>query len=321
MEKAQELFEAAVQAEEAGDSDRAIRLYQESSLLAPTVPHPKVRLAILLLQGGKWDHAIRVGRQLIKRWPRVQIAYCVTAQSYARLGRWLMAERFYRKALAIEEDPNLLVLYGFVLSQLERNDEAAECLRKALETDPDNEEAHYNLGRIYKITGKPDIAEKHLKQAIQINPKYTWPYAELGQLLSAPKKGRTKEAIPLLRKAIKYNPDDGWSIAYLANALWTVRKLKAADEQYRRLMKLWPDEPLPYCLYGDFLASERNEGSTAEWYLRKAVEIDPEAEDPNYYLGKHLLYWDRDEEARKFLTKAARLGHAKARELLQLSFS
>jgi hypothetical protein len=30
-------------------------------------------------------------------------------------------------------------------------------------------------------------------------------------------------------------------MAYLANALWKLRKLKAAEEQHRRLIELWPN--------------------------------------------------------------------------------
>ena len=63
MEKAQEVFETAIQAEEAGG----------------------------------WNEAIRVGRQITKRQPRAHQAYSVIARGYAELGRWKMAERFYRR--------------------------------------------------------------------------------------------------------------------------------------------------------------------------------------------------------------------------------
>ena len=314
MEKAQALFEAAIQAEEAGDSDKACRLYEQASLLAPTFPHPGVRLAFLLKKERKWNQAIRVARQLIKRWPRLQPAYVVIAHSYSQLGRWERAERFYRQALTINEHPNILLFHGVALSQLDQNDEAEQCLCKALKLDPDNEETHYNLGRVYRIKGQFDTAEKHLKRAIEINPKYGFPYAELGELLA---NDRPKEAISVLRKAINYDPNDGWSMAYLADALSRSGKLKAADEQYRRLLELWPNESLPYRSYGDFLAYHRKDRATAEWYLRKAVEIEPRDQWNNYFLGKHLIYWDRNEEARRFLTKAARLGHSKARELIR----
>jgi len=315
MEKAQEIFEAAVQAEEAGDSDTAIRLYEQSSLLAPQHPLPLLRLAILLFKLSKWKQAIRVGRQVTKRQPRAD-PYCVIARSYAELGRWKMAERFYRQSLAIKQKPWTWVLLGWALDRLGRHDEAEECLRKALKVDPDYDEAHYNLGYIYRGKGKFALAEKHLRRAIEIDPKYALAYGELGALLAG-QKNRTKEGVSCLRNALDHDPNDGWSIAYLANALWKLRKLKAAEEQYRRLIELWPNHSLSYWCYGDFLAIERNDSSTAEWYLRKAVEVEPKGEITNYYLGKHLLYWDREEEAKRFLTNAARLGHAKARELLQ----
>jgi len=106
-------------------------------------------------------------------------------------------------------------------------------------------------------------------------------------------------------------------MAYLANALAKLRKVKAAEQQYRRLLKLWPNNSLSYWTYGDFLAYETQGGSTAEWYLRKATEIEPKNQWANYHFGKHLLYMDRKDEAKIFLTKAARAGDSRARELLQ----
>ena len=315
-EKLRELFEAAVRAEEAGDSNRAIRLYEQSSLLAPQHPLPLIRLAILLYDLGKWKEAIRVGRQATKRQPRADVAYCVIARSYAELGRWKMAERFYRHKLAIKQYPWTWLLLGSVLDRQGRHDEAEECLRKALEVDPDYDEAHYNLGYNYRKEGKFALAEKHFRRAIEIDPKYALACAALGELLAG-QKDRTREAVGYLKTAVDQNPDDGFSRAYLASALWELRKLRAAERQYRRLLELWPNSAMPYWCYGDFLACESDDNSTAEWYLRKAVEIEPRDEITNYYLGKHLLYWDQKEEAKRFLTNAARLGHAKARELLQ----
>jgi len=316
MEKAQEVFEAAVQAEEAGDSDTAIRLYEQSSVLAPHHPLPLLRLALLLSKLGNWKHAIRVGRQVTKRQPQSAGAYGVIAQSYGELGRWKMAERFYRQSLAIKQQPWTWLLLGEALDRQGRRDEAEECLRKTLKVDPDYEEAHYNLGYNYRKQRKFALAEKHLRRAIEIDPKYALAFAELGALLAG-QKNRTKEAVRYLRKAVELNPDDGWSMAYLANALSKLRKLKAAEEQYRRLLELWPNNSLSYWTYGDFLAYETKGSSTALWYLRKATEIEPKNQWANYHFGKHLLYCDQKDEAKRFLTKAARSGHSKARELLQ----
>ena len=55
MKKAQDVFETAMQAEEAGDSDQALRLYEQASLIDPTAPHSRIRLASLLYDVGKWN--------------------------------------------------------------------------------------------------------------------------------------------------------------------------------------------------------------------------------------------------------------------------
>ncbi|HEU4507716.1 MAG TPA: tetratricopeptide repeat protein [Pyrinomonadaceae bacterium] len=311
-----DVFEAAIQAEKARNFDEALRLYERASLIDPAAPHPRLRLASLLHDTGKWKESIRVARQLTKRWPTFSFSYVVIARSYAELGRWKLAERFYRQSLALKQEPWVWVLLAKALDRQGRHDEAEECLRKALKVDPDYDEAHYNLGYIYRAKGKLALAEKHLRRAIEIDPNYGLAYAELGQLLMG-QNGKTNEAVSCLRKALHHNPDDGWSRAYLANALWRLRKLKAAEEQYRRLMEIWPNHSLPYWTYGYFLAAERKDNSTAERYLRRAVEIEPNGAQTHYHLGKHLLLTDRVEEAKRFITKAARLGDSRARELLQ----
>ena len=320
LEKAQKVFEAAILAEEAGDSDTAIRLYKQASRLVPNHPLPLMRWAVLLSELGKWKQAILVAREVTKRHPQFADAYTMIARSYAELGRWKIAERFYRQSLAIEQKPWAWLLLGSTLDRLGRHDEAEECLHQALEVDPDYDEAHYNIGYNYRKDGNFALAEKHLRRAIEIDPQYVLAYAELGALLAG-QKDREKEAVDYLKRAIDHDPDDGWSRAYLANALWKLRKLVAAEAQFRSLIELWPNEALPYWSYGDFLACEREDRSTAEWYLRKAVEIEPKDDAGNYYLGKHLLNWDREAEAKKFLTNAARLGHARARKLLQQAFA
>lgn len=316
METAQEVFEAAVKAEEAGDSERAIRLYEESSRIDPKATLPLLRLARLLCDEGEYKQAIHVGLQARKLRPRSHFAHYLIANSYGRLGRWTMAERYFRKVVALKRTPETLLFLGHALSYLERNDEAEECFRESLKLDPGNDETHVNLGHIHKVKGELALAEKHFKRAIELDKTNALAYANLGELLGGDKT-RLKEALSVLKRAVDLSPDDGWSRARLANVLWRLKKLKRAEEQFRRLLELWPNEGVSYWCYGDFLGCEGYDDSTTEWYLRKGVEIEPKSEFTNYYLGKHLFYWDRKEEAKRFLTKAARLGHAKARELLQ----
>jgi tetratricopeptide (TPR) repeat protein len=317
-DKAQVVFEAALAAEEAGHSAKALRLYEQASVIDPDASHVRVRWASLLNDKGRWKDAIRVTRQLIKKRPRLSLAHRLIGRSYDELGRLAMAERAYKQSLAIKQCPITWVLLASVLGRRKRNEEAEECLRQALKVDPDYEEAHYNLGYIYRLKGKLKLAEKHLRRAIEIDRQYSLAYAELGQLLAGSgRNDRTRESVTLLRKAVGDDPTDGWSRAYLANGLWTLGRLKAAEEQYCKLMELWPDRSVSYWCYGDFLAYKGKDISLAESYLRKALELDPRDEVNNYHLGKHLLFWGRPTEAKQYLRKAARLGHSKAQQQLR----
>ena len=85
----------------------------------------------------------------------------------------------------------------------------------------------------------------------------------------------------------------------------------------RKVIELWPNNSLSYTCYGDFLAYVGKDISTAEWYLRKAIEIDPSDAMTNYNLGNRLAIWGRDKEAKRFLKKAARQGHFRAQERLR----
>ena len=61
--------------------------------------------------------------------------------------------------------------------------------------------------------------------------------------------------------------------------------------------------------------------SLAENNLRKAIELEPNEPEANYWLGKSLFRWDRKPEALKYLKKAVRLGHKKAAALVAETYS
>ncbi|MEW6207790.1 MAG: tetratricopeptide repeat protein [Acidobacteriota bacterium] len=315
-EKAQALLDAAIEAEEAGQTKKALRLYHRAATIYGNPNIPLFRLASLLYDEGEWQEALKAARQVIKGWPDSDITYSLIGECYIEQGQLRRAERAFRQSLAIKANPGTWVFLSYVLMRLDRDDESMDCLRAALKLDPNYEEAHYNLGYEYRLRKKYARAEKHLRRAIEIDPRYALAYAELGCVLLH-NKNKTKDASRLLRKSVRLDPNNRWSRAYLGNALWRLRRLKAADEQYRKLIEIWPDNSLSYWCYGGFLACESDDTSLAESYLRKAVELDPKDPAANYELGKNLLYWERKDEAIKYLKKAARLGHDKAKKLLQ----
>src|SRR5690349_15148008 len=183
-DKAQKLFETAMQAEDAGDLKKALRLYQKVADIDNRSPIIKLAIASVLFHLGKWQDAIKVARKIPKNWHSSSHVYALIARSYQELGHLLRAERAYRQSLAKEPRPGTWVLLGHVLMRLDRDDESIACLQNALKLDPNYEEAHYNLGLEYNLFGQYARAEKHFRRAIEIDPKYSIAYAELGFILA-----------------------------------------------------------------------------------------------------------------------------------------
>jgi tetratricopeptide (TPR) repeat protein len=78
--------------------------------------------------------------------------------------------------------PGLLTLRGSVLPYLGDNQGAIEALTKALVQNPDDFEAHLNLGSVLHTERKLEEAEKHLQRALTLQPDSTLARYEMARL-------------------------------------------------------------------------------------------------------------------------------------------
>lgn len=233
-----------------------------------------------------------------------------------KLSRPKLAERAFRKAIKKKPSADAYIFLGSSLCRQGRFREQKACYQVALRLEPNNEEAHYNLGVRYRVERQYKKAEKHLRQAIAIDKKYALAYAELGWVLVH--KGLYPQARNSLRRSVTFDPDNYWTRLYLANANWHLHRLKEAEEQQRAALRINPSDSDAHAFLGDFLSSEQR--GNGEYYLKKAVSLDPNNKLALYYMGKHYYRNYCDEKARYYLKKAARKGHKTAKKLLiQLS--
>ena len=80
-----------------------------------------------------------------------------------------------------------------------------EELKQTIRINPDDADAHANLGAAYEIAGKSYKAIKSYKRAIRINPDNAEAHFNLG--LAYGELGRYEEAIESYKQAIKIDPD------------------------------------------------------------------------------------------------------------------
>ena len=83
--------------------------------------------------------------------------YCTRRAGY------IAAERVYREGLR-HAGPNATLFYnlGILLEDLDRIAPAIEAYQHAVAVDPGLADGHYNLARLFEMTGKPQHAIRHL---------------------------------------------------------------------------------------------------------------------------------------------------------------
>lgn len=139
----QELFIAAVQAEEAGDKQRAVSLYEQMLVLNPDYAPGYINLGTI------YFHLRQFGR----------------------------AEELYR--IATMKDPGYVLAYfdlGNVLDELERPDESIAAYLRAVELAPRYADAHYNLALAFERKGERRAALQHWQAYARLDR--TGPWAE-----------------------------------------------------------------------------------------------------------------------------------------------
>ncbi|MEG4939279.1 tetratricopeptide repeat protein [Microcoleus sp. F4-D5] len=130
---------------------------------------------------------------------------------------------------------------------------------------------YHNLGNYLQESGRFDEAVAAYKQAIELNPDFSWSYHCLGDVLL--KLEKWQEAVAAYKKAVELNPDFSWSYHNLGDALLKLRRWEEAAAAYRCEIALNSDFAWSFCNLGDALTKLKQWDEAIVTYL-KAVEID-----------------------------------------------
>jgi len=104
------------------------------------------------------------------------------------------------------------------LSQWE---DAARFLRRSIELKPDEDEPHYYLGLLWRMTGRMAEAKSEFRATIQSNPNHYKAHGNLGIILL--NEGSLADAELHLQSAVHINPDD----VIARDGLTAVERLRA----------------------------------------------------------------------------------------------
>jgi tetratricopeptide (TPR) repeat protein len=101
-------------------------------------------------------------RRIIERDPQHLESYINFGRLLHEARAWKSAERLYRKAIAAcEACSTLFFNLAVLLEDLDRRDEALAAYQQALQCDPDHEDSHHNLARLFEASGRMQHAIRH----------------------------------------------------------------------------------------------------------------------------------------------------------------
>jgi tetratricopeptide (TPR) repeat protein len=209
------------------------------AVVQPVSDHPNLPAARRLRDAGRFDEAIEMLHQAVRRNPN---------------------------------DPVIYSDLGALCLTTNRVESAVDCFEKAIGLNPNFATAHYNLGAALERQGRQQQATATLRRAIALLPTLGEAHSRLGNLLQA--AGEREEANKCFRRAAGLLTGPGERDLEDAKLLLAEGRPSEAEPRLRRVLALDPANSLAPAMLGDLLGeSGRFEEAIA--LLRKATEIDP----------------------------------------------
>jgi len=132
---------------------------------------------------------------------------------------------------------HILTNTGSALSALGRYEEAIIAYQQAINVNPKFAYPYNGLGNVLYDLGRYEEAIEKYQQAIRIDPKFADPFNGLGNVLSA--LGRNKEAIKKYQQAIRIDPKYAEPYNGLGNVLSDLGRKEEAIKAFQTFIKLF----------------------------------------------------------------------------------
>jgi len=166
--------------------------------------------------------------------------------------------------------------------QLGRYQEALTFYERSLENNPNNAEAHNNMGIILSILGAHEAAVEQFNEAKNINPELPQVYNNLGNAHES--LGQLHEAIKDYEMAISVQTNYTDSYYNLARVYTEMREFEKAESTLNKLLQLDPNNAYACYGMGNMYAKKRDFDKAITWF-EKAIKLKPNYAEAHYKLG------------------------------------
>lgn len=243
----------------------------------------RLRAAFLMRRGGRGNlkQAVELFERAIGIDPNYAAAYAQLSIAYANISSSgsgdpkelrLKQEAAVRKA--IELDPNLEDAhnaFGIYLVYTFQFAEAEKEYKRALEINQNFAGAHANYARILSITNRHDLAIAETQRAIDIDPLRPEVHSVLPEILVYAR--RYDEAIEAAKRAIEMNPKEPTGYLRLADAYGFKKMFPEAIAAGTRALELDENSSTAHVILGTVFA-QAGDRSKAEKMLKKTLKAN-----------------------------------------------
>ncbi|PSB53739.1 capsular polysaccharide biosynthesis protein [filamentous cyanobacterium Phorm 6] len=290
-----------------GKLEEAKNCYFKVLEIQPNFAEVWASLGNVFAQQQRWQDAINSYQKAVSLQPQIAEFYRKLANIFERIGATEQAAICSYKAVNLEPRgataEQCLILGNTLLGQ-EKVDEAVACYRLAIQLNPKLSPAYHNIGEILSRKQEWEGAVNAYRHSIQVKPDNAGSHYGLAKALSA--QEFWEEAVVSYRKVIQFNPNSAEVYHQLGDALTKLQKWEEAISVYRRAIELNPDNSWSYNNLGDTLIKlKRWEDAIAPY--RYATQLNPNWAGTFYNLGEALAQCQHWEEAIVAYSRAVEL--------------
>jgi Flp pilus assembly protein TadD len=314
------LLRGAIDAQQRGDYERAVRDYRELLKLRPNEVEARVNLGAALVHMGQYDAAIAEYRAALPLLPEKNAVLLNLALAYYKKGDFLNArEQFESLHKAQPTDVRIAILlgdtylrlgdysaavsmltpleagnaqnldfdyvFGSALIKLGQRREGVSRMEKVAEAG-NSADAYMLAGITLLQINEFEQARRDLDTALRLNPNLPGIYTLAGT--ARDKTGDVKEAEPAFRSALKQNPDDFDANLYLGAILYKRRELDEAKIYLDKALRLQPTSSMARYEMAMLKSASQNYEAAAQ-DLESLVKDDPRWLEPHVELAS--LYY------------------------------
>jgi tetratricopeptide (TPR) repeat protein len=181
-------------------------------------------------------------------------------------------------------------------------EKAVEPLKRAIQLQPDYFHAHTDLGVLYIKLDKLDLAEQSLQRAIKINDKIYIPQLNLAIIYN--KQSKYKQAVDVLMKVQRRNPDLAKVHYPLIEALMGLQDWAAAEEELKKALTVAELDKVDLNIKLGTVMMKRSNFTGAVAALQQATTEEPDNALAQFNFGAALFQTGNLDQAETALLKA-----------------